>query len=89
MRRCCPQSCDTGVFNEEDCLAYKGLGTCTYPNDAQCQTNVQGKKSTNFVFSFEILFMLFELSFSFDTFRRNTFVAFFSFRCTNNNHNSK
>ena len=37
MRRCCPVSCTSGVFTEEDCLAYAGDGTCIYPNDAQCQ----------------------------------------------------
>ena len=36
MRRCCPISCETGLFTEEDCHAFDGKGTCTYPNDAQC-----------------------------------------------------
>jgi len=36
MRRCCPESCDTGKFTEEDCNKFSGDGTCTYPNKAQC-----------------------------------------------------
>ena len=44
MRRCCPESCNasdlfegrTGVFTEDDCLSFDGLGSCTYPNEAQC-----------------------------------------------------
>ena len=41
MRRCCPESCDTGdlvtiKFTEEDCTKFPGEGTCTYPNKAQC-----------------------------------------------------
>ena len=41
MRRCCPESCDTGdlvtiKFTEEDCTKFPGEGTCTYPNNAQC-----------------------------------------------------
>ena len=41
MRRCCPNSCGTGVFTEEDCFLYDGAGECTYPNSAQC--HVDGK----------------------------------------------
>ena len=36
MRRCCPDSCNTGNFTKEDCLRFGGAGTCIYPNDAQC-----------------------------------------------------
>jgi len=36
MRRCCPESCATGVFTEQDCIAFSGSGACTYPNEAQC-----------------------------------------------------
>ena len=36
MRRCCPESCGTGVFTEEDCKKFNGMGTCIYPNGAQC-----------------------------------------------------
>ena len=38
MRRCCPDSCNTGNFTEEDCNRFQGLGNCIYPNDAQCHT---------------------------------------------------
>jgi len=38
MRRCCPESCGTGTFTEEDCIAFKASsGRCTYPNLAQCE----------------------------------------------------
>ena len=40
MMRCCPEACNTGTFTEEDCNGFGGLGTCVYPNDAQC--NVKG-----------------------------------------------
>ena len=36
MRRCCPDSCNTGIFTAEDCEAFNGNGTCIYPNLAQC-----------------------------------------------------
>ena len=36
MRRCCPDSCGTGVFSPEDCISFDGKGTCAYPNGAQC-----------------------------------------------------
>ena len=36
LRRCCPESCGTGIFQEKDCLAFSSEGTCTYPNEAQC-----------------------------------------------------
>ena len=41
MRRCCPESCGTGSFTEEDCVAFEdkgaSIGTCRYPNLAQCE----------------------------------------------------
>ena len=37
MRRCCPDSCGTGVFLEMHCNAFSGSGTCVYPNQAQCR----------------------------------------------------
>ena len=39
MRRCCPDSCGSGLFTLDKCIAFDGLGTCTYPNDAQCSGN--------------------------------------------------
>ena len=36
MRRCCPESCNTGIFTEQDCNDSWGSGTCIYPNNAQC-----------------------------------------------------
>ena len=36
MRRCCPDSCNTGTFTEQDCISFGGSGRCIYPNDAQC-----------------------------------------------------
>ena len=36
VRRCCPETCGTGVFTEEDCNSFDGKGSCVYPNDAQC-----------------------------------------------------
>ena len=36
MRRCCPDSCGTGVFTESDCNDFDGGGKCIYPNGAQC-----------------------------------------------------
>ena len=38
MKRCCPDTCNTGVFTEDDCNSFDGFGTCTYPNEAQCTT---------------------------------------------------
>ena len=35
MRRCCPDTCGSGVFTEDDCKQFEGQGTCSYPNDAQ------------------------------------------------------
>ena len=43
MRRCCPEACASGVFTEDDCLAFDGKGTCTYPNDAQCPQSSKSK----------------------------------------------
>ena len=44
MRRCCPESCGTGSFTEEDCVAFEDKGIspgttsqCRYPNQAQCE----------------------------------------------------
>ena len=37
MRRCCPESCNTGIFTEEDCNNSIGKGSCDYPNAAQSQ----------------------------------------------------
>ena len=40
MRRCCPETCGTGSFTEEDCALWTpGGGDCIYPNDAQCHGN--------------------------------------------------
>ena len=36
MRRCCPESCNTGIFTEYDCISSGRSGTCIYPNNAQC-----------------------------------------------------
>ena len=36
VRRCCPETCGTGEFTEEDCNAFDGKGDCIYPNEAQC-----------------------------------------------------
>lgn len=37
MRRCCPQTCATGQFIEQECKKWtSGDGTCMYPNYAQC-----------------------------------------------------
>ena len=36
MMRCCPDSCNTGIFTEEDCNNFGGAGNCIYPNQAQC-----------------------------------------------------
>ena len=35
MKRCCPDTCGSGVFTEDDCKHFDGKGTCSYPNDAQ------------------------------------------------------
>ena len=43
MKRCCPESCGSGVFTEEDCENYNGLGNCDYQNWATC--NASGKSS--------------------------------------------
>ena len=37
MRRCCPDTCGTGPFTEADCNNHNSMGTCTYPNGAQCE----------------------------------------------------
>ena len=40
MRRCCPETCGTGSFTEEDCALWTyGGGDCIYPNHAQCHDN--------------------------------------------------
>ena len=36
MKRCCPETCKTGAFNEADCNSFSGKGDCKYPNSAQC-----------------------------------------------------
>ena len=37
LRRCCPNSCGTGVLTESGCNALgNAFGTCIYPNAAQC-----------------------------------------------------
>ena len=45
MRRCCPDSCNTGTFTEDQCNNFSGSGTCVYPNDAQCET--RGSNTTD------------------------------------------
>ena len=49
MRRCCPESCGTGTFTEEDCNAFSGSGTCIYPNQAQCHTRKLPISTSNIV----------------------------------------
>merc|ERR1711963_249117 len=44
MRRCCPESCATGIFTEQACNQFPGQGTCTYPNEAQCPVDEIGWK---------------------------------------------
>ena len=39
LRRCCPETCNTGVLTEDDCNALNGDGDCIYPNEAQCEGN--------------------------------------------------
>ena len=38
MKRCCPESCNSGAFTEAQCEADNSIGTCIYPNKAQCHT---------------------------------------------------
>ena len=44
MKRCCPESCNSGVLTEDDCNGLSGYGTCIYPNDAQCVGNNENVK---------------------------------------------
>ena len=39
LRRCCPDSCQTGQFSEEECKNVNSHGFCIYPNEAQCESN--------------------------------------------------
>ena len=39
MKRCCPESCNSGTMTEVECNALNGNGNCIYPNDAQCSGN--------------------------------------------------
>ena len=41
VRRCCPETCGTGSFTEEDCALWTSGegGDCIYPNHAQCHGN--------------------------------------------------
>ena len=36
-RRCCPQTCGTGVLTKSQCEALDSKGTCIYPAKNQCQ----------------------------------------------------
>ena len=36
MKRCCPETCKNGKFDEADCNLFSGKGDCEYPNNAQC-----------------------------------------------------
>ena len=37
MRRCCPLSCGImNGFSKEECEAFPGKGTCTYPSNEHC-----------------------------------------------------
>ena len=36
VRRCCPQTCGTGLLTESQCKALDSKGTCTYPAENQC-----------------------------------------------------
>ena len=38
MKRCCPESCNSGAFTEAQCEADNSIGTCIYPNKAQCHS---------------------------------------------------
>ena len=45
MHRCCPISCHSGVLSLDQCNTLTTLGTCLYPNYAQCE----GKKYLPYV----------------------------------------
>ena len=57
MRRCCPESCNTGIFTEDDCNRSWRSGACIYPNNAQCSLSTtaiissssENKKSTQYM----------------------------------------
>ena len=46
FRRCCPESCKTGIFTRDNCDAFDpgneynrdNSGSCKYPNEAQCDS---------------------------------------------------
>jgi len=35
-KRCCPQTCESGLLTPEECQNLKGKGTCLYPTKSQC-----------------------------------------------------
>ena len=45
MKRCCPVSCNTGAFGNVDCFFSSGNGSCSYPNDAQCEDSSKNQNA--------------------------------------------
>ena len=45
MKRCCPESCNSGPLTEVECNSLNGNGNCIYPNDAQCSGNNDKEKN--------------------------------------------
>ena len=55
MKRCCPESCDSGIFTRDDCNSAKGIGDCNYTNITQCHTKGCVLKSNNTKYFLELL----------------------------------
>ena len=53
VRRCCPETCGTGILTKDMCEALVSKGTCTYPNAAQCSEEGKSDLGERFRFAVE------------------------------------
>ena len=55
FRRCCPDTCGTANLNEKECNELpNSLGTCFYPNAAQCTITGNYGIRQNFILNFDV-----------------------------------
>ena len=59
-RRCCPETCKTGVLTEDQCKALNSKGTCIYPLKNQCTNRGISDK---FILKLIIIIVLIKINF--------------------------
>lgn len=56
-RRCCPQTCESGLLTKAQCENLDSKGTCIYPTKSQCP-NEGIKDNIGFIYCFSFTFKL-------------------------------